>query len=370
MSTAGGLNDPTVKLEAQGLRDLVSGIFVAIGCSTKEASRIGTYLVGANLAGHDSHGVVRVPRYVQMHQDGLILADQVVEPIIDTPVIAILDGKYGFGQTVAPQAVEIGIAKCRAHGLSAVGLRRAGHIGRVGDWAEMAAQANLVSMHFVNAAGSVLVAPFGGVERRFSTAPCCIGVPRPGDDPLILDFATSVVAEGKVLVASQGGKGLPADALVGPDGAVSSDPRLLYGEEGTHDHRKGRGAIRAFGDHKGSGLALMCELIGGALTGNGATDPAQPRFANGLLSIYIDPTVIDPQSCFPSEVARYVAFVKSSRSSEQNNEVLVPGEPEAQRRAERQAHGIPLPKATWSSLVSTARAVGLESERFEALVQK
>ena len=370
MSTTGGLNDATVKLEAQELRDLVAAIFAAIGSSTQEAERIGAYLVGANLAGHDSHGVVRVPRYVQMHQEGLILADQVVEPIVDTPVMAILDGKYGYGQTVAPQAVEVGIAKCRAHGLSAVGLRRAGHIGRVGDWAEMAAQANLVSMHFVNAAGSVLVAPFGGVERRFSTAPCCMGVPRPGADPLILDFATSVVAEGKVLVASQGGKGLPAGALVGPNGAMSTDPQLLYGEEGGHDHRKGRGAIRAFGDHKGSGLALMCELIGGALTGNGATDPAQPRFANGMFSIYVDPTVIDAQSCFPSEVARYVTFVKSSRPIEPNNDVMVPGEPEARRRAERQAQGIPLPEATWSSILTTARAVGLDARGFEAVVRK
>ena len=370
MSTAGGLDDGMVKLEPQGLQDLVTAIFAAIGCSTKEAGRIAAYLVGANLAGHDSHGVARVPRYVQMHRDGLILADQVVEPVIDTPVMAILDGKYGFGQTVAPQAVEIGIAKCRAHGLSAVGLRRAGHIGRVGDWAEMAAQANLVSMHFVNAAGSVLVAPFGGVERRFSTAPCCIGIPRPGEDPLILDFATSVVAEGKALVASQGGKRLPADALVGPDGAVSDDPRLLYGQEGGHDHSKGSGAIRAFGDHKGSGLALMCELIGGALTGNGATDPAQPRFANGMFSVYVDPNVIDPESWFPREVARYVAFVKSSRPIAPNNEVLVPGEPEANRRGERQAHGIPLPRATWSGLLATARAVDLEPGPFEALVQK
>ena len=370
MSTAGGLDDATVKLEAQGLKDLVTVIFVAVGCSTKEAGRISTYLVGANLAGHDSHGVARVPRYVQMVQDGMIFADQVVEPIIDTPVMAILDGKYGFGQTVAPQAVEIGIAKCRAHGLAAVGLRRAGHIGRVGDWAEMAAQASLVSMHFVNAAGSVLVAPFGGVERRFSTAPYCIGVPRPGEDPLILDFATSVVAEGKALVASQGGKRLPADALVGPDGVVSGDPRLIYGEEGEHNHRNGRGAIRAFGDHKGSGLALMCELIGGALTGNGATDPAQPRFANGMFSIYVDPTVIDPQSCFPGEVARYVAFVKSSRPIGKNNEVMVPGEPEAHQRAERQERGIPLPQATWSSILATARAVGVEPRQFEALVQK
>lgn len=370
MSTAGGSEDATVRLDAQVLQDFVADIFAAIGCSRNEASRIGAYLVAANLAGHDSHGVVRVPRYVQMHRDGLILADQVVEPIVDTPVMAILDGKYGFGQTVAPQAVKIGIAKCRANGLAAIGLRHAGHIGRVGDWAEMAAQANLISIHFVNAAGSVLVAPFGGIERRFSTAPYCVGVPRPGEDPVILDFATSVVAEGKVLVASHGGKPLPADALVGPDGAVSGDPRLLYGENGEHDHRNGRGAIRAFGDHKGSGLALMCELIGGALTGNGATDPERARFANGMFSIYVDPAVIDPCGVFPREVARYVAFVKSSRPIERGREVLVPGEPEAQRRAERHANAIPLPQATWSSILATARAVGLEPRAFAAFVQK
>ena len=109
-------------------------------------------------------------------------------------------------------------------------LRNAGHIGRVGDWAEMAAEAGLVSVHFVNASGSVLVAPFGGVERRFSTAPYCVGVPRPGEPPLVLDFATSVVAEGKVLVASQGGKKMPDDALIGPDGKISGDPHVLYGD--------------------------------------------------------------------------------------------------------------------------------------------
>src|SRR5205807_7203716 len=188
------------------------------GCSSAEAERIGKYLVSANLTGHDSHGVARVPRYLQWKRDGVVHADRKVKTVTETPVLAVVDGLHGFGQTVAPQAVAIGIAKCKANGLAAVALRHAGHIGRVGDWAEMAAAEKLVSMHFVTAAGSVLVAPFGGVERRFSTAPCCIGIPRPGQDPLILDFATSVVAEGKVLVASQGGKKLPAGALVTPEG--------------------------------------------------------------------------------------------------------------------------------------------------------
>ena len=258
--------------------------------------------MSANLSGHDSHGVVRVPRYAAQKKNGTVVADVTVDVLVDTPVIAVVDGKYGFGQTVTPQAVQIGIAKCRNNGLSAVTLRNAGHVGRVGDWAEMAAEAGLVSIHFVNASGSVLVAPYGGVQRRFSTAPYCVGVPRPGHDPLVLDFATSIVAEGKVLVASQGGKKLPDGALIGPDGTPGSDPHLLYGDytpTGPRDHSKGTGAIQAFGDHKGSGLAFMCEILGGALSGTGATDPKRGRFANGMLSFYVDPSVFDPVGLLP-----------------------------------------------------------------------
>src|SRR6185312_11479293 len=178
----------------------------------------------------------------------------------ETPVLAVVDGLHGFGQTVTPQAVAIGIDKCKAMGLSMVALKNAGHIGRVGDWAEMAAAAELVSVHFVNASGSVLVAPFGGTERRLSTAPFVVGVPRPDGPPIVLDFATSIVAEGKVLVASQGGKKLPDNALIDRDGRLSPDPHVLYGDytaTGPRDQSKGTGAIRAFGEHKGSGLALM-----------------------------------------------------------------------------------------------------------------
>ena len=167
-------------------------------------------------------------------------------------------------------------------------LRNAGHIGRVGDWAEMAATAGLVSIHFVNAAGSVLVAPFGGTQRRMSTAPFCAGIPRPGQGPIVLDFATSVVAEGKVLVSSQGGKKLPDNALIGLDGKMSTDPRLLYGEytpTGPRKHTEGAGAIRAFGDHKGSGLAFMCEILGGALSVSGIVFQALLR--NPLADPYI-----------------------------------------------------------------------------------
>jgi len=353
-----------VKLNAAALRDFVGDIFVAVGCPRAEAERIARYLVAANLAGHDSHGVIRVPRYVQLKKDGVIVADRNVRVLLDTPVLAVVDGEFGF-QTIAPQAVAIGIAKCRAMGLSAVAMRNSGHIGRVGDWAEMAAEAGLVSVHFVNAAGSVLVAPFGGVDRRFSTAPYCVGIPRPGADPLILDFATSLVAEGKVLVASRGGKALPPDALIAPDGEASGDPHLLYGEyesSGPRSYRNGKGAIRAFGNHKGSGLAFMCELLGGALTGTGAAHEGR-RFANGMLAFYVDPKRIDVDDFFPREIARYAAFVKASRPAEPGGEVLLPGEPEQRTRVERLASGVPLTEDAWASIVATAREVGLDDAR-------
>ena len=350
-----------VTVQVKKLIAFVSDIFVRSGSSQAEAARIATYLTTANLTGHDSHGVIRVPRYVNWVKDGSIVPDQTIKLTVDTPSLAVIDGQYGFGQTVGPQAVAIGIKKCKESGLAAVAVRNTGHIGRVGDWAEMAAAEGIVSIHFVNAAGSILVAPFGGVERRFSTAPYCVGVPRKGQTPIVLDFATSHVAEGKVLVASRGGKKLPEGALIGPDGFTSEDPHLLYGEytpEGVRDHSQGKGAIRAFGDHKGSGLALICELLGGALTGNGATSEGR-KFSNGSLSFYIDPEKLDTTAFFDGEVNRYIAYVKDTKRAAGHDAVLVPGEPEARMRAERTANGIPLSDDTWASIAATARSLGI-----------
>src|SRR3982074_3908482 len=270
-----------VTIQVQNLINFVAEVFTHSESSPEEARRIATYLTTANVTGRGSAGVIRVPVYIRWKKTGSVVPDQTVELVVDTPSLAVVDGKFGYGQTVAPQAVKIGIEKCKAAGLSAVALRNAGHIGRVGDWAEMAAAEGLVSVHFVNAAGSVLVAPYGGVERRLSTAPYCVGMPRNGRGPIVLDFATSIVAEGKVLVASRGGKKLPKGALIDLDGSLSEDPAVLYGPhsaEGPRDHSQGKGAIRAFCEHKGSGLAFICQLLGGALTGTRAPG-ATPRRA-------------------------------------------------------------------------------------------
>lgn len=350
-----------VTIKVENLINFVAEVFSHAESSAEEAKRIATYLTTANLTGHDSHGVIRVPVYIRWKKMGSVVPNQTAEVVVDTPSLAVVDGKFGYGQTVTPVAVKLGIEKCKKAGLAAIALRNAGHIGRVGDWAEMAAAEGLVSVYFVNAAGSLLVAPYGGVEKRLSTAPYCVGIPREGQDPIVLDFATSVVAEGKVLVASRGGKKLPKAALVDADGTLSEDPHVLYGPftpDGPRDHTKGTGAIRAFGDHKGSGLAFICELLGGALTGTGATAPDR-RFANGMLAFYVDPKVIDPKNFFDGEIARYVDFIRETKPIAGADSVLIPGDPERKTRAERTQNGIPLPDDTWAAIVNTARDVGV-----------
>ena len=351
-----------VLIAAPTLEALITDIFAAAGCDRAEANRISTHLLGANLAGHDSHGVVRVPRYVEWQQAGYVVAGQQAEIVTDGGAFALLDGKWGYGQTVAPQATALGIERALKHGTAVIALKNAGHIGRVGSYSEQAIRAGLISIHFVNVAGSVLVAPFGGTERRFSTAPFSVGVP--ADPPVVLDFATSHVAEGKVLVASNGGKALPKDALIEPDGTLSGDPHTLYGpyeKVGPRSPANGLGAIRAFGDHKGSGLAFMCELLAGAFTGGGTSGPvsARGRIANGMLSIFISPSHFGTEAAFKQATLDYVAWVKSCTPATPGGEVLAPGEPEARLRAERLKNGVPLQPDTWASILACAEGLGV-----------
>ncbi|WP_160120285.1 malate/lactate/ureidoglycolate dehydrogenase [Rhodovarius lipocyclicus] len=352
-----------IHIPAPVLEGVIDHIFRAAGCSEKESARIASHLLGANLAGHDSHGVVRVPRYVEWLEAGFVLKGQQASIISDGGAFVLFDGHFGFGQTVAEQATQFAIARALETGSCIMGLRNAGHIGRVGDYSEMALRAGLIAINFVNVGGSVLVAPFGGTERRFSTAPISVGVPLP-DGPVLLDFATSFVAEGKVLVASNGGKALPEGALIEPDGRLSADPHTLYGHYeavGPRNASLGQGAIRAFGDHKGSGLALICELLAGALTGSATSGPVKERgrITNGMLSILLSPRHFGDVAAFEAAGRNYVEWVKACHPADPASPVLIPGEPEAKRRAERLAHGVPLPQEAWANIRATAVRLGV-----------
>ena len=358
---------PTRTIPAAMLQDFVTRIFAAAGCDAAESGRIGQYLVAANLAGHDSHGVIRTPRYVRELQVGHVVAGQTIAIVNESATHATVDGGFGFGQTIGPQAVDLGIAKARERGMSVIALRRSGHIGRIGDWAERAAEAELVSIHFVNVAMAELVAPYGGVDRRFSTNPICIGIPQDAAPPLLLDMATSVVAEGKILVASNGGAKVPANALVRPDGAFTDDPAALYGDYapgGPREHSKGDGAMVAFGGHKGSGIAFMCEMLAGVLSGGETSGPIpggkRGQVSNAMLSIYLDPAHFGGGG-FAARAREYVEYVKASRPVTPGGEVLVPGEPEARHRTQRMRHGVPLQTETWEAIVATGASLGLSA---------
>ena len=327
-----------VRLNPDGLADALTEIFIAAGGSREEARVIAVNLVGANLTGHDSHGVVRTQRYCEWVRDGKVFFDRQLSRIVDAPAFALLEGNMGFGQTLGIEAVAVGLEKAREQGVSVIGLRNVGHLGRIGEWAERAIAEGFVSIHFVNAYKSRLVAPFGGAERSMGTNPVAIGVPC-ADGDFVLDFATSTVAEGKVLVARRGGKKLPEGALVDADGSLTTNPDALYGPDvpgEVPNAIKGPGAITAMGLHKGSGLALACELLGGALTGSGTCGPGY-EFHNGMLSIYVDPERFDDGHDWAAAVKDYVDFVHGLRPRDPAEPVLIPGDPERARRAERSA---------------------------------
>lgn len=355
-----------IVVQAADLTSLLAETLAACGCEPDEAERVAASLVDANLAGHDSHGVVRTQRYVEWLQAGVHHAGKSVEVVVDGGAFLVLDGQYGLGHTIAPQAVQLGIERAEQHGVSIVALRHSGHLGRVGQWAEMAAARDLVSLHFVNVGSSRLVAPFGGVNRRMATNPVCIGVPCGDRPPVVLDFATSVVAEGKALVAFNGGPALPEGSLINGDGQLTNDPTALYGEVEPGKMPSGisgAGALRAMGEHKGSGLSIMCELLAGALTGSGAAGPAVIPFCNGMLSIYLSPSHLTngENEQFHREVNDYIDWLKSARPAVGVDEVLAPGEPERRKRAKRLAEGIELPDDTWTSIVAAAASVGVHT---------
>ena len=376
MATSGQRDDERatmpVLLPAAGLTAFAARLLAAAGCSAAEAERVAGRLVMANLTGHDSHGVARIPRYVALVGEGLVVPDQDVRVVTDGGAFVLLDGAAGFGQTVGEQAVALGCARARDAGVAVVGLANAGHLGRIGDWAELAAAEGLVSIHFVNVRGRSIVAPFGTADRRMSTSPFCTGVPLTGAPPLVLDFATSMVAEGKAMVAAAGGPPLPEGALISADGLPTTDPWALYGPSVASpnpDPTMGPGALAVFGAHKGSGLNFMIELLAGALTGSGVNrtlkDAETKPFANGMLSIYIDPERFAGRAAFEQQALDYAAYVRSARPAPGHSAVLLPGDKERVLRAERERSGIPLAAGTWRGLVELGQGLGVDAGGLE-----
>ncbi len=343
-------------LSATDLQAWVARIIEKAGSEPDEARQVADNLVMANLSGHDSHGVGMVPRYVDAVLEGGLIPNTGVKVLVDTGALLNLDGQQGYGQITGTQAMALGIERARQHGSCIVSLARSHHLGRIGHFAEMAVAQGLVSLHFVNVISRPVVAPFGGGDGRFGTNPCCIGIPMKGREPFVLDFATSRVAQGKMRVAHNKGQQVPEGYLIDELGQPTTDPGVVVAPQSNGL----LGALLTFGEHKGYGLAVACELLGGALTGGGTWHhQADHRRAviNSMLTILIDPVKLGTQAVFEQEAPAFADWLRQSPS--RNGGVLIAGEPERAARAERARTGITIDEATWAELQASATKVGL-----------
>ena len=344
-----------MRYSPQPLEELVTAIFSAAGCNSAEAACISDHLVQANLVGHDSHGVIRTPIYVQWLKEGKVRANQQIKRVFENDVIAVIDGGLGFGQPIARQAMELGISKAKKSGVAVIALRNTGHVGRVGHWAEMIVSAGLISLHFVNTSGlGMLVAPVGGINRRLSANPVAVRIPVAGGEPIIYDISTSSVAEGKLKVAFNKGVMVPEGCIIDSKGQPTCDPTVFYSDP--------PGAILPFGGYKGYGLGIVTEILAGALTGSGCTVPGKTQLEQGMLSILLDPFIFQVGDELQAEAKKFVDFVKSSEKVSPESEILMPGDVERRNRNERMAKGIELDDKTWSQIEGVATAVKAPAE--------
>ncbi len=340
----------TMHIEHAALRRFVAEIFKAAGCCAPEDDRVARYLVESNLVGHDSHGVIRVPTYIRFLREGKVVANVQPKLVFENECLAIVDGQFGFGQTVGEMAIDLGLAKCVRHGVSVVAVRNCGHLGRIGDWPQRCCEAGMFSVHFVNTSGlGILVAPFGGIDRRLSANPIAAGVPMPDGKHIILDISTSSIAEGKIRVAYNKGVNVPDGCLIDSEGRPTSDPRVFYGTP--------PGAILPFGGHKGYGLGMIAEMLAGALAGGGCSRPGVEKLSNGLLAVIMDPRCFGDVQAMAAEMQRFVDYVKSSRRVDPEVEILMPGEVEERTKAVRLSEGIPLDETTWRQIAETAESL-------------
>jgi uncharacterized oxidoreductase len=349
-----------MKIDHQKLRALTRSLLAAGGSAPAEAECVADHLVEANLAGHDSHGVGMIPAYVRNLKAGTLRPNQRPETVSESGSFAVWDGHGGYGQVIARDAILWATAAAKRHGIAVHALRNTHHIGRVGTYGEIAARAGLLSLHFVNGnSGRPLVTPFRGKEGRFSTNPICIAVPgTPTTQPIILDFATSRIALGKVRVAQNEGKRVIEGALIDGAGRPTTDPAVIYG----NGPGGATGSVLPFGEHKGYGLALIAELLAGAIAGAGTIQPANPRdrgIVNGMLTFVLDPGRLAAGAFVTAEIDALIAWAKSAPAADPSLPVLVPGEPERIAREARLKDGIVIDATTWAQIGEAADTLGV-----------
>jgi uncharacterized oxidoreductase len=332
-------------------RAWVRDLWLAAGSAAEEAQRVADHLVGANLAGHDSHGVAMVLPYVRSLKAGELQLNQRITVVTDSGTLFVVDGNRGIGQSIAHQTMQLAIERARESGVAMVGLRNSHHIGRVGHWAEEAIAAGMASIHFTNVVSRAIVSPHGGGEGRFGTNPLTVGLPRRDAPPILLDFASSAIAVGKVRVAYNRKTQAPAGALIDHEGKPTTDPAVMYEEP--------VGALLTAAGHKGYALAMVCDLLGSALFGGATPQPSKlriPGLYNNMLAIVFDPSRFGAADHYEREAREFIEYVQSARRTDPDKPIEVPGDAERRFRKER-ARALPVDTGTLRTLDDAARAI-------------
>ncbi|MCY3575129.1 MAG: Ldh family oxidoreductase [Chloroflexi bacterium] len=340
----------THTIHAEPLTKLCRDIFAAAGAPADIAALVAESLVNTNLFGHDSHGALRVMQYITMIRAGMIQPEQRPQIRKRFGATAMVRGGNGFGQVGARFAAGLVRRLGADYGIAAVSLGQTTHIGRLGEYTAHIAAAGLVGIGFTS--GSMYsgwVTPYGGRERLFGTNPMSFAVPCPGDETLLLDFATAGVAHGKIVLARAKGIPAPSGMMLDKHGKPTTDAQLL--DEGA--------VLLPMGLHKGSGLAMMMELIPTLLAGHRPISAPDFSFGNPTLLLAISPAAFDNDRDFAEQVAALKARVKAAQPAAGFDEVLLPGEPEARAYAKRSQTGIPLPDAVWADLRELAAELGV-----------
>ena len=341
------------------LRRVAIDVLKAAGASQHEADVVGNHLVDANLVGHDSHGVIRIPQYLNDMEKGIIRSNTEYRLVHDVAGATILDASGTFAHVVCRDAIHMAMERARQQTIAVVSIRGANHTGRLGAYGSMCAAENMIGIVMVNGGGSgQWVAPFGGKLRRLGTNPLVIAAPSGKPFPLLVDMSTCTAPEGKIRHYYQSGKQVPDGWLIDGEGRPTNDPAALYAEI--------PGALMPLGAkdaHKGYGLSMMVDILAGALSGAGccrSNVPQEQPNTHGVLMLAIDIGRFAPIEQFQQWVAESVDYMKSCPPAPGFDEVLVPGEYEYIMRQIRTRDGIEVPEATWNNIVQAANKVGLE----------
>jgi uncharacterized oxidoreductase len=336
---------------AETLRSLSRTLFEAAGVPAADAAVVADSLVEANLCGHDSHGIMRVPQYIDFLRTGVYKAGVPLAVLSESPAVVTADGGWGLGQVQAHRLLKKLLDKARPLGIAAGTLRNCGHIGRLGEYAEAAARESMAFFAAANSHGAGRrVAPPGGTEGRLSTNPICLGAPTSGE-PVVLDFGTSAVAEGKVRVLQQKKEQAPEGWLVDHEGKPSTDPGVLY--------REARGSILPFGGpqmYKGFGLSLLVDLFCGGLSGGPCSSPKYPIAGQGNTAVFVvfNPAHFGGVEHFLCETDGLTEFVRSCPRAAGVATITLPGDPERASKAKREVEGIPVADGTWELFAKAA----------------